>query len=155
MNHNDRSALVLYGTETGNSLDFAQELGCMTERLHFWTYVSSLDAVELVRKDDNCVKSGLTLLVFFVQVYGRDYRDFYYWTRGPANQCAPILEVPPPSQVAINISRGCLLHNIRSRRHFLSKVRQVGSRLSQMPDYEPGSTGLCEKCISEFLNWVP
>ena len=46
--HPERSALVLYGSETGNAFDFAQELGCMTERLHFWAHVSSLDAAELV-----------------------------------------------------------------------------------------------------------
>ena len=46
--YHDRSALVLYGSETGNAFDYAQELGCMTERLLFWTRVSSLDAVELV-----------------------------------------------------------------------------------------------------------
>ncbi|KAL8830367.1 MAG: hypothetical protein Q9191_001477 [Dirinaria sp. TL-2023a] len=41
-----RSALVLYGSETGNALDYAHELGCMIERLHFWASVSHLDAVE-------------------------------------------------------------------------------------------------------------
>ena len=48
--HPERSALVLYGSETGNAFDFAQELGCMTERLHFWAHVSSLDATDLVRR---------------------------------------------------------------------------------------------------------
>ena len=43
-----RSALVLYGSETGNAFDFAQELGRMTERIHFWTHVTSLDSIELV-----------------------------------------------------------------------------------------------------------
>ena len=43
-----RSALVLYGSETGNAHDVAEEIGRMTERLHFWTQVSCLDAVELV-----------------------------------------------------------------------------------------------------------
>ena len=44
-----RSALVVYGSETGNALDYAQELGRMIERLRFWTQVSYLDAVEPVR----------------------------------------------------------------------------------------------------------
>ncbi len=44
----DRSALVLYGSETGNASDYAEEIGGMTERLHFSTHVSSLDAVEPV-----------------------------------------------------------------------------------------------------------
>lgn len=46
-----RSALVLYGSETGNAFDFAQELGRMTERIYFWTHVTSLDSIELVCKD--------------------------------------------------------------------------------------------------------
>ncbi|MCJ1433556.1 NAPDH-dependent diflavin reductase [Xylographa pallens] len=41
-----RRALVLYGSETGNAQDIADEMGRMTERLHFLTNVVHLDAVE-------------------------------------------------------------------------------------------------------------
>lgn len=41
-----RSALILYGSETGNALDYAHEIGRLAERLHLWTGVSHLDAVE-------------------------------------------------------------------------------------------------------------
>jgi len=44
-----RTALVLYGSETGNAHDFADEMGRMTERLRFSTDVTYLDAVEAVR----------------------------------------------------------------------------------------------------------
>lgn len=44
----DRSALILYGSETGNSQDVAEELGRVAERLHFKTWVTEMDAVELV-----------------------------------------------------------------------------------------------------------
>ena len=44
----DRSALILYGSETGNSQDVAEELGCMAERLHFMTRVTEMDAVDIV-----------------------------------------------------------------------------------------------------------
>jgi hypothetical protein len=44
----DRSALVLYGSETGNSQDVAEDLGRMTERLHFRTRVCEMDQVEIV-----------------------------------------------------------------------------------------------------------
>ena len=44
-----RTALILYGSETGNSQDVAEELGRLTERLHFTTQVSELDAVKAVR----------------------------------------------------------------------------------------------------------
>ena len=45
----DRSALILYGSETGTARDFAEELSSITERLHFLTHVSKLDAIEPVR----------------------------------------------------------------------------------------------------------
>ncbi|MCJ1286506.1 NAPDH-dependent diflavin reductase [Xylographa opegraphella] len=41
-----RRALVLYGSETGNAQDIADEMGRMTERLRFLTKVVHLDAVE-------------------------------------------------------------------------------------------------------------
>ena len=44
-----RSALMLYGSETGNASDFAFETGGLVERLHFSTDVIQLDAVEPVR----------------------------------------------------------------------------------------------------------
>ena len=45
-----RTALILYGSETGNSQDVADELERLTERLHFTTQVSELDAVKPVRQ---------------------------------------------------------------------------------------------------------
>lgn len=44
----DRSALILYGSETGNSQDAAEELGRVAERLHFVTRVSEMDLAEIV-----------------------------------------------------------------------------------------------------------
>ncbi|ESZ94489.1 hypothetical protein SBOR_5137 [Sclerotinia borealis F-4128] len=43
----DRSALILYGSETGNSQDVAEELGRIAERLHFMTRVSELDLIDI------------------------------------------------------------------------------------------------------------
>ena len=45
----DRSALVAYGSETGNAYDYAEELGRFLERIHFSTHVSKLDAIETAR----------------------------------------------------------------------------------------------------------
>ncbi|KAL8740334.1 MAG: hypothetical protein Q9190_006952 [Brigantiaea leucoxantha] len=42
----DRSALILYGSETGNAADYADELGRTSERLRFHTTVASLDDVQ-------------------------------------------------------------------------------------------------------------
>ena len=54
-----RTALVLYGSETGNAQDVANELGSLTERLHFLSRVSDLDSVEIVsfHSYDQCCKN--------------------------------------------------------------------------------------------------
>lgn len=44
-----RSAIILYGTETGNAQEVAEELGVVTERLHFLTQVSELNSYTPVR----------------------------------------------------------------------------------------------------------
>ncbi|KAL8935389.1 MAG: hypothetical protein Q9216_005450 [Gyalolechia sp. 2 TL-2023] len=44
----ERIAAILYGSETGNALDYAEEVGRLCERLHFQTVVSRLDAHEPV-----------------------------------------------------------------------------------------------------------
>ncbi|EHL01344.1 putative NADPH reductase TAH18 [Glarea lozoyensis 74030] len=43
----DRNALVLYGSETGNSQDVAEQLGRIAERLHFAVRVCEMDQVEI------------------------------------------------------------------------------------------------------------
>ncbi|KAL8732278.1 MAG: hypothetical protein Q9166_002850 [cf. Caloplaca sp. 2 TL-2023] len=45
LRHN-RTAAVVFGSETGNALDYAEEAGRLLERLHFQAVVSSLDALE-------------------------------------------------------------------------------------------------------------
>lgn len=44
----ERVALILYGSETGNSEDAAYQLGDIVERHRFTTFVHEMDAVELV-----------------------------------------------------------------------------------------------------------
>ncbi|RCI08420.1 hypothetical protein L249_8972 [Ophiocordyceps polyrhachis-furcata BCC 54312] len=43
----DRSILVLYGSETGNAQDLAEEMGRLCQRLRFQSLVQELDAVDL------------------------------------------------------------------------------------------------------------
>ncbi|KND87868.1 NADPH-dependent diflavin oxidoreductase 1 [Tolypocladium ophioglossoides CBS 100239] len=43
----DRTVLVLYGSETGNAQNTAEELGKLCQRLHFKSRVEELDAVDL------------------------------------------------------------------------------------------------------------
>jgi sulfite reductase alpha subunit-like flavoprotein len=44
----DRTVLVLYGSETGNAQDMAEDVGKMCQRLHFHVDVEEMDAAELV-----------------------------------------------------------------------------------------------------------
>lgn len=44
-----RRALVVYGSETGNAQDVAEEMGRVAERLRFHTEVTELNAISLVR----------------------------------------------------------------------------------------------------------
>lgn len=44
-----RSALIAYGTETGNAQDAAEDVGRLCERLRFKTHVVELDLISLVR----------------------------------------------------------------------------------------------------------
>ena len=57
-----RTALVLYGSETGNAHDIADNLGRMLERLRFSTHVTHLDAVHPVCCHQ-CIK-GSRLMAF-------------------------------------------------------------------------------------------
>ncbi|KAL4747106.1 hypothetical protein BDW72DRAFT_206759 [Aspergillus terricola var. indicus] len=60
-----RSALVLYGSETGNAQDVAEEVGALAERLHFTTQISELNPVQ-----PDSLKS-YTIVVFAVSTTGQ------------------------------------------------------------------------------------
>ncbi|KAL4966769.1 NAPDH-dependent diflavin reductase [Aspergillus stella-maris] len=60
-----RSALVLYGSETGNAQDVAEEVGAVAERLHYSTQVSELNHVK-----PESLKS-YTIVVFAVSTTGQ------------------------------------------------------------------------------------
>lgn len=51
----ERTALVLYGTETGTAQDIAEETACTLERLYFITDVTSFDNVSTVCLEDQFV----------------------------------------------------------------------------------------------------
>lgn len=44
----NRTMIILYGSETGNAEEIAMALGRMTERLHFQTRVDEMDNFKLV-----------------------------------------------------------------------------------------------------------
>ncbi|KAK4898354.1 NAPDH-dependent diflavin reductase [Elasticomyces elasticus] len=60
-----RTALILYGSETGNAADLAAELGSLTTRLHFTTTCLDLDSISL----RDLLKP--TLVIFAVSTTGQ------------------------------------------------------------------------------------
>ncbi len=82
----DRTILVLYGSETGNAQDMAEELGKMCQRLHFHSDVEELDAVELVRWFSSSRISQLPgyankfNTVRHATISARDIRRLHHWT---------------------------------------------------------------------------
>lgn len=44
----DRTALIIYGSESGNAQDGAEQLGRITQRLRFATTVVAMDSIEIV-----------------------------------------------------------------------------------------------------------
>ncbi|KAF4174692.1 hypothetical protein CNMCM8694_007890 [Aspergillus lentulus] len=60
-----RTALVLYGSETGNAQEVAEELGALAERLHFVTHVAEMNSVKA-----ELLKS-FTFTVFVVSTTGQ------------------------------------------------------------------------------------
>ncbi|KAE8362936.1 hypothetical protein BDV27DRAFT_146542 [Aspergillus caelatus] len=60
-----RSALILYGSETGNAQEVAEELGSLAERLHFMTQVSEMNHVKPEKL------SSYTIVVFAISTTGQ------------------------------------------------------------------------------------
>ncbi|KAF9890990.1 NAPDH-dependent diflavin reductase [Aspergillus nanangensis] len=60
-----RSALILYGSETGNAQEVAEELGALAERLRFVTHVSAMDHFQL-----ETLKS-YTIVIFALSTTGQ------------------------------------------------------------------------------------
>ncbi|KAJ5716369.1 hypothetical protein N7493_008280 [Penicillium malachiteum] len=60
-----RSVLILYGSETGNAQEVAEELGAVTERLRFATHVSELNQVKPE------ILFNYTLTIFVVSTTGQ------------------------------------------------------------------------------------
>jgi flavodoxin len=58
-----RSVLILYGSETGNAQDIAEELGRLCQRLHFKSHVDPLDAADLVSLRETIIVHHKSLLI--------------------------------------------------------------------------------------------
>ncbi|PTB45815.1 NAPDH-dependent diflavin reductase [Trichoderma asperellum] len=78
MTGHERSVLVLYGSETGNAQDIAEELGRLCQRLHFKSHVEELDAVEL------SVLLQHQLVIFIISTTGQGdmpHNSLLFWKK--------------------------------------------------------------------------
>ena len=116
----NRSALVLYGSETGTAQDFAGELGSIIERLRFQTHVSSLNTIEPVRGNILLLArlieftSAVTFRIFHSRYFHIDCRP-----RRSAIQRATILEELAAAKVATRLSPRCSIYYIWAWRQLI------------------------------------
>lgn len=113
----DRTALVLYGSETGNSQDVAEDLGRMAERLHFVTRVTAVDHVEIVRRPQFLEKptsSCNRTLEYSLSIYPGHICRFNNWTRRVPEKCQKILEKSFEEAFASRLFESREVHNFRS-----------------------------------------
>jgi len=120
----DRTALILYGSETGNSEDVAECLGRVAERLHFSTRVSEMDQIEIVRRLISRFR-GLCLLISVErtdELYCCHICYIDHGTRGVSKEFEEVLEKSAEKTLASELfpSRG--VYNFRFGRYFLPKV---------------------------------
>ncbi|OAQ86694.1 sulfite reductase flavoprotein alpha-component [Purpureocillium lilacinum] len=78
MTSSDRTVLVLYGSETGNAQDMAEELGKLCRRLHFKSRVEELDSVELTALLEH------QLVIFVISTTGQGdmpHNSLLFWKK--------------------------------------------------------------------------
>jgi hypothetical protein len=112
-----RSALILYGSETGNAQEVAEELGRTAERLHFVTHVKECNGVKAVSgvppiccqisTDDIQGQSGLTFTRYICRINFRPRRL--------SAECACFLEDTSTEKTPRNFSQRRQIHAVWAR----------------------------------------
>ncbi|KAL2426678.1 NADPH-dependent diflavin oxidoreductase 1 [Exophiala dermatitidis] len=143
-----RSVLLLYGTETGTSQDFAEEIGRCLERLHFDTDVAGLDDVNYA------LLKSYTFTVFVLSTTGQG--DFpenarKFWT-------SLLRKKLPPTTLA-GIKYALVGLGDSSYPKFNWAARKLDKRLRQL-----GAASILESCEADeqgdegtdgyFLAWL-
>ncbi|KAL9618310.1 MAG: hypothetical protein Q9160_006960 [Pyrenula sp. 1 TL-2023] len=144
----DRKSLVLYGTETGNAQEIAEEIGRTLERLRFDAHVCEFDESSAENLANN------TLSVFVVSTTGQG--DF------PSNSrrfWASLLRRKLPASYLADVDFTVVGLGDSSYPKFNFAARKLRKRLTQL-----GATEICEACEADeqddegiegdFLSWV-
>lgn len=118
-----RSALVAYGTETGNAYDYAEELGRLLERIHFLTHVCNLNTVDTASRSGIVWMSAFADCMFTVILEGiqsSNHRCFNYRPGRSTNQCQIILEKSPTEEAITHVPKRRTTFYLWSWRQFIS-----------------------------------
>lgn len=144
-----RTALVLYGTETGTAQDLAEELGRVTERLRFPTRIAELDEVPIT------LLSSYTVTIFVISTTGQG--EFpsnakHFWNS--------LLKKKLPATYLQHVSFFLVGLGDSSYPKFNWAARKLGKRLKQL-----GATQVIPSCEADeqgedgtegaFLAWLP
>lgn len=118
--HSERTALVLYGSETGNSQDAAEDIGRVVQRLHFVTRVCEMDQVDLVCPPLFLAPKAYLLMTVAIEI-SLEAHDSYlcswdYWARRIPQKLEDIVEKSPEKAFASRLSGSRELHHIWARR---------------------------------------
>jgi sulfite reductase alpha subunit-like flavoprotein len=144
-----RTALVLYGTETGNAQDLAEELARVTERLHFSTTVAELDAVPIT------LLNSYQITIFAISTTGQGEFPSNakgFWTS--------LLKKRLPPTLLQHVQFFLVGLGDTSYPKFNWAARKLGKRLQQL-----GACEVIESCEADeqgeestegaFLAWLP
>ena len=120
----DRNALILYGSETGNSQDVAEQLGRIAERLHFNTRVCEMDQVDIVCVDVYKCHSLINLCSVLTQIVTEIAVETHFChfcrinngSRRVPDKCEEVMEEPAQEAIASWMSWSRAAHHIWSRR---------------------------------------
>ncbi|CAG8407036.1 unnamed protein product [Penicillium salamii] len=144
----ERSVLILYGSETGNAQEVAEELGALTERLRFTTHVSELNQC----KPELLSSYMLTLFVASTTGQGdlpANARQFW--------KSLLLKKLPPTFLEGINFA--CFGLGDSSYPKFNWAIRKLYKRLLQLGANEIYPTGEADQQHPEglegtFLPWM-
>ena len=105
---------MLYGSETGNAYDVANELGSITERLHFLTRVSDLDSIDIVSsyKMHEHEDSPERVIESVSPIFDHIDCYLYHRARGSTCECSGILEEPAPEAIIFGLLARGRIHNV-------------------------------------------
>jgi len=155
----DRTALIVYGSETGNSQDVADNLGRMAERLHFVTRVSEMDALEIVcpfqsPAPSRTMQHGLIRIIeYTAEILACYFRRFNYWTRRIPSKLSEVLEKSSQEAIASWMSQSRAFHHLWSWRQLLSEVYILNACKYMYLLMFKDSTGRPVNSISASSSW--